>query len=442
MADRREQLRTLYGLEFPEELFALWDWHGTLAGEAARAFHEVLGITLHGPFDVLAGKLDDLELRYPAILHWRYQYDPPELFTVMVGDTDGLHWGYWFDDPGRLPPVVASFYARDSVDLTEHESLAHALATHVEHTRRGLRENRRADRAHAAEYDRDLAALDALDATRPKPRAQPQRTTVADTPEGMGVVVAPAQLAPWRRPDTIEREAILAFVDAEIAARRPGTALLVGRTLWDGAKKLALDVLVRAYTALDREPLRAVAVAHRAHPAIPSLDITQYRVGDYTDLADAFAHPGDVRTLTLRHGAKIDGDYSSLVELRELDLAANRLPALPDTLAHCRKLEVAHLFNNELAALPPALVGLPALRELRVGRNRLTTIDGVERCRALVELDVMDNRIARLPDAIGELASLQRLNVAGNPLGELPASFAALESLEELVLSGCPVART
>ena len=108
MTDRRRQLRELYGIDFPDELFAFADWHASLSREAARAFHEVLGITLHGPFDVLAGKLDGLVLRYPAVLHWRYQYDPPEMFTVWTGDTDGLHWGYWFDDPERLPPVVAS----------------------------------------------------------------------------------------------------------------------------------------------------------------------------------------------------------------------------------------------------------------------------------------------------------------------------------------------
>src|SRR5262249_35544310 len=118
VTDRRRQLRELYGIDFPDELFAFAEWHQSLTKTAAEAMSEVLGVTLHGAFDVLAGKFDGRALRYPALLHWRYQYDPPEMFTVMVGNVDGLHWGYWFDDPGRLPPVVASFYARDSVDLT------------------------------------------------------------------------------------------------------------------------------------------------------------------------------------------------------------------------------------------------------------------------------------------------------------------------------------
>jgi len=67
----RDRLRELYPIEFPDELYELWEWHGGLAGEPARAFGRVLGIRLVGPFDVLAGKFDGRELCYPAVLHWR-----------------------------------------------------------------------------------------------------------------------------------------------------------------------------------------------------------------------------------------------------------------------------------------------------------------------------------------------------------------------------------
>ncbi|HET9992002.1 MAG TPA: ADP-ribosylation family protein, partial [Kofleriaceae bacterium] len=186
--DRRGQLRELFHVDFPDELFAVWEWFGRLEGETRRAFREVLGIRLHGPFDVLAGAFDGRELRYPAVLHWRYQYDPPELFTVMTGNMDGLHWGYWFDDPGRLPPVVASFYARDAFELVEAPSLFRAIAKHLGDTHRGTLENKAADRKHADAYDRDLAALDALLATLPAIPATPKRVPTMRTPEGMGIV--------------------------------------------------------------------------------------------------------------------------------------------------------------------------------------------------------------------------------------------------------------
>jgi len=189
----RARLREIYGVEFPDELFEIWDWRSGLTGDSLHAFSDVLGLSLHGPFDVLAGKLDG-PLRYSPLLHWRYQYDPPELFTVMTGDTDGLHWGYWFDDPGRLPPVVASFYARDAFELVESASLADAIGKHIERARAGIEDNRKHDERNAATYDRDERALDALDKKRPLHRRQPERGPIIGTRGGIGIVCAREQL--------------------------------------------------------------------------------------------------------------------------------------------------------------------------------------------------------------------------------------------------------
>lgn len=407
-------LRSLYGIDFPDELFELWDWYQRLS-KPAEAGWKVLAMTPHGVLDALAGKLDG-SLRYPAVLHWRYQYDLPELFTLFVGDTDGLHWGYWFDDPGRLPPVVASYYARDGVNYVASPSLWHAIATRSEQMRSSIHENLEYDAKHATSYAQQLAALDELDAVLPKPREVTPRKPVAKTPEGMGIVVEPAQLGRWLQPDEIVADEVLGFVDAEIAAGRPGTALLVGRMLWDGHKDLALKIFLRAYPALGRDALHAVAAAHFKHPAIPSLDLTSYQLGDYSNLPDALAHPLDVIKLTLRSGVRADADLSTLANLRELDVAAARLTELPASLASCTKLESASLYNNLFTAFPPALAGLPALKTIRLGRNpKLTSLAGVENCAALEELDLSLCPLVRLPDVLA-WPKLARINVSGTNL--------------------------
>src|SRR5215510_5718395 len=71
--DRRVQLRELYGLEFPDELFELWAWYQGLPAEMKATFVEHGGMRPHGVCDVLGGKFDGVELRYPAVLHWRYR---------------------------------------------------------------------------------------------------------------------------------------------------------------------------------------------------------------------------------------------------------------------------------------------------------------------------------------------------------------------------------
>jgi len=437
--DRRAQLRELFHVDFPEELFAVWEWTQRLEGETARAFHDVLGISLNGPFDVLAGTFDDHELVYPAVLHWRYQYDPPELFTVMTGNTDGLHWGYWFDDPGRLPPVVASFYARDAFELVEAPSLWRAIATHLAATRRGTLENRESDPKYAASYDRDLAALDALLVTLPPIPETPKRVQTVRTGEGMGIVVQADQVAAWNLPKEVVREDILAFVESELAAGRPGTALLVGRKLWDGHKALAFEVLDRAYAGLGRETLRAVAKIHRAHPALPKLDILAYKRGDYGELATAFANPSDVRKLEVHRLASLPDEIGELANLEVLQLGGGQLTALPASLARCTKLREINLYNNKLAQLPPVLLELPALRELTLGKNQLTSVEGIGRLRQLEELDLAMNPITTLPADFLELTKLTSLNLAGTKLPALPERFCDLEQLVYLALQNTPI---
>jgi len=433
--DRRAQLKELFYVDFPDELFEVWEWHQHLEGEPRRAFHGVMGVRLHGPFDVLAGSFDGKELRYPAVLHWRYQYDPPELFTVMTGNVDGLHWGYWFDDPGRLPPVVASFYARDAFELVEAPSLFRAIAKHLAAHHAGTLENKASDRKHADAYDRDLAALDALLVTLPKLPPPAKRMPTVRTGEGMGIVAEGATT--WTRPKEVDRTAIL----EEAERVSPGTALVMGRKLWDGHKALAFEVLDHAYARLGRDTLRRVASEHRAHPALPSLDILKYKRGDYSDLTEALANPRDVRELENHTLAMLPDTIGECSELEVMSLGGGKLTALPASLALCTKLRRINIYNNRFTQLPPVLLELPHLAELVLGKNQLTALDGIGALGDLEELDVSSNPIARLPDDFCALKKLRSLNLAGTKLAELPDQFCDLEQLEFLALQGTAITR-
>ena len=61
----------------------------------ADAFKASLGLTLVGPYDILAGK--HKKATNPCYLrHWRYYYDPPEFMTVIRGDDKKqFHFGYY-----------------------------------------------------------------------------------------------------------------------------------------------------------------------------------------------------------------------------------------------------------------------------------------------------------------------------------------------------------
>jgi hypothetical protein len=149
-----------YGFDFPADFHLFWEFCSRLSPlEPLRALEDV-GIVLVGPFEVLAGRFDGRVPRHSLLLHWRYYDDPPEFFTVLAGDSDGLHWGYFLDDPDRGAGCVASYYARDAYELeTDGDTLFEAVRLHLEYVHRDTEDYRAAHPDRAEAYDARLNTL-------------------------------------------------------------------------------------------------------------------------------------------------------------------------------------------------------------------------------------------------------------------------------------------
>jgi hypothetical protein len=308
MDQRRRQLRELYGFDFPEDLFRFWGFVNRLMPlEPWNALRDATGLTLVGPFEVLAGRFDGRTPRYDQRLHWRYYADPPEFFTVLAGDVDGVHWGYYLDDPARGEGCVASYYANGALELeTAGDNLFEAVRLEMEYHYRDCEEYRAEDPDNADAYESVLREIDALReclqryATGDRPevgevyteryrsRIARSARVVAATREGMGVVVPPELYRPLSLGDRklwahLRKKKDPADVVEE--ARRllregfPGTALKLGKDLWacHGRRKTAYayELLDAAYEALGRDALRQVLHVHRANRDLPSVDILQ-----------------------------------------------------------------------------------------------------------------------------------------------------------------------
>lgn len=304
---RRRQLREMYGFDFPEDFFTFWAFARKLRPLEPLLALDSLGIQLVGPFEVLGGRFDQRTSRYSQLLHWRYYGDPPEFFTVLTGDTDGLHWGYFLDDPADPDGCIASYYARDAYELSaDGNTLFEATRLHLEMLARDCDDYRQEDSEHAGEYEQQMVDLgrirkvlmefatgdrpetgSAYEETYP-PEARRDQRVVAATREGMGVVAPGDTYRPLSWKDqtlwkNLRQEAMLAKALAEARAALkdgyPATALKLGKDLWalGGKKRMnhAYELLDAAYEGLRRPFLRKVLAVHRENRDLPSVDILE-----------------------------------------------------------------------------------------------------------------------------------------------------------------------
>jgi hypothetical protein len=298
MIDRRKQLREWYGLDFPDDLFAVWELARELRPKAPRDAFEAIAFRLDGVFDVLAGKFDKKPPDGPLWTHQMSYQDPPEFFTLFWGECDGYHLGLWFDDPAEAPSCVVSYYNNDAYDLSYFPAnLFLTLRRELEHSYESFLDYLEDDTDDARYYRKELRRHDTLrEELRPRmPGATRRRTqkgqeyldrcTEQDVDDnevvastwGNECIAAPTAL--YREPpaddETIWREvrkkrgAARWLAEAERALHDgyPATALKLGKDVWHLAPKAAVAgacaVMEAAYRDLGRPLLAQVLRARQ-----------------------------------------------------------------------------------------------------------------------------------------------------------------------------------
>ncbi|CAM5261055.1 hypothetical protein GCM10010329_04620 [Streptomyces spiroverticillatus] len=301
-----------WGFETPDSLLRFRDFLAALTPGSARALAD-LGVSSAGVVDVLADPtrtpLPGKEFR----AHGRYYCDPPEFLTFLHGGSDGLHHGLWFDD-GRTCAGVASYYTHDGGGI-EYDPTGTPLTTvrdTLERVWRDLHDDDTTDPAvtarieAAAQLRTDIRAFETddrpetgLDYSRAHDRsffrspAEPARLTTLD---GAGALVTgdtildrpphngadEEKFAQYLYARFDEPETVAAWVTearARCAAGDPAEALVLGRDLhwasWGDPVREAQahELLVLAYTALDRPLLAELVTAVREHRGQPSVDV-------------------------------------------------------------------------------------------------------------------------------------------------------------------------
>jgi hypothetical protein len=285
------RVRTVYGLRLPRHLAvfcALWD----SADRAERDALDHLMVSPYGLTEYFAA--DGLDLvgrdRLDERLHGRFRRDPAEFVTVLMGGSDGLHYGLWYDDPAELPSFIAHNFARDSAETWTDRNPT--LLAELRHVVGGILSDDDDDEKEQV-FRPLIAALDwfapadaealAADGERrwaaaPRPvggvsifpalppgSGDPQRALVGRI-NAYGAGATEAEIEEW-----------IGRAERELAAGRPALALSVGGELhWMDSDRFRVpsrDLLVGAYRALGRDALADIITVHTAHRDLASVHV-------------------------------------------------------------------------------------------------------------------------------------------------------------------------
>jgi hypothetical protein len=262
----------IYGLQLPRHLAVGAAFFRSLSGPVGDDLNGLVnpcGLLEWFDDGALERKMvDGLDPR----LDWRFRCDMPEFVTVLGGDSDGLHWGLWFDRPDQLPAHLASNYARDSAE-TSLSSMSTLLGAVLDWRFRH-REDERESKFQQALLEEYVSALEPMgkwafeEKLPPPPKRGPHLV-------GSPGLALPAVLDPKFIPSEPPREEAAIRALIKEASADPAAALAVGRLLhWldsDHCRVEAGELLIGAYRALGYDAFGEIARLHLTHRDLPSV---------------------------------------------------------------------------------------------------------------------------------------------------------------------------
>lgn len=373
-----EHMRVVYGMPLPRHLaYAIGFWEGLSEVEREEAW-AYLGTGPCGVSEWYAAdglrlrRIDELDER----LHYRFRADPPEFVSVFGGNSDGSHWGLWYDDPGALPREIAHNWARDSAETSScgptllsalREALEQAAAepdwTHARAILGWIHE------VHAQEWDAYAEA---------QIEAPPVRTHAAIG--GMDPIVPGVDLphdltvGHERRYEAYRAgdPEVLAWIERarqELAAGSPLRALFLGRELhWmdaDPWRQACTELLVGAYEALGRDPLARITEVHHSRRDLRSVGV-YLSAGHLRPLAAA-AYRDELATVEelLAEEPGREAIIDAFAAVKSIPVATRLLEADP-SVAEAATVQVITAYTREKAYDPEAAAerGFPLVSHL------------------------------------------------------------------------------
>lgn len=125
--------------------------------------------------------------------------------------------------------------------------------------------------------------------------------------------------------------------------------------------------------------------------------------------------------------------------LTDLSIAKNRLRDIQDdALGSLRSLVSLDLHQNQLQAFY-SVPQSKSFDSLLLAYNGIDELGNLERAPGLTIIDVHNNKLTSLPDAISELTKLKTLKISNNDLADLNPRISLLPDLVRINIEGNPL---
>jgi len=177
---------------------------------------------------------------------------------------------------------------------------------------------------------------------------------------------------------------------------------------------------VEEHTALQKKERK---LQKRALKIICSIDVSGYTLK---------GSPEELRSELNKQQCRYrSGRYQGVGELY-----GRKLIVIPPEISQFYCLVELNLANNQLTKLPLQLFGLNRLKDLCLLGNQLTSLpSAISYLDDLQKLDLSYNRLHNLPNEICSLDTLRHLEVSHNKLTDLPTRISSLKLLKILDIS-------
>jgi len=197
------------------------------------------------------------------------------------------------------------------------------------------------------------------------------------------------------------------------------------------------EVVAKHYVILNKKQMAGINFT----PGLSFDDLYEHRA---TSVLPDLMEP-DKLNLSNLYLTSLDGLTKKYTNLREINLAGNRLKSLPEGVFNgLTSLQVLRLDHNQLTSLSAGVFNGLSLQTLGLHNNKLTTLpEGVfSGLTSLKELWLDHNDLAGLSAGVFNGLSLQTLGLHNNKLTTLPEGvFSGLTSLQNLGLKNNQLSR-